>query len=127
MLEDSALSNSNAQKNKSILRMVNILKEHGYEIELDFAIELDENGELTFNVSGTAEQRFKKNAYGLRSVNDLSEKQKEATAEEVFNFLRYGDKSSAMFQVSEEYSLEEALAIITVRTISLHLSISPLN
>lgn len=115
MLEDSALSSSNAEKNKSILRMVNILKEHGYEIELDFAIEIDENGELVFNVSGTAEQRFKKNAYGLRSVNDLSEEQKEATAEEVFHFLRYGNKSSLMFQVSEDYSLEEALAIITVR------------
>ena len=60
MLEDSALSNSNAEKNKSILKMVNILRKHGYEIELDFAIELDENGELVFNVSGTAEQRFKK-------------------------------------------------------------------
>ncbi len=115
MLEDSALSNSNAEKNKSILKMVNILRKHGYEIELDFAIELDENGELVFNVSGTAEQRFKKNAYGLRSVNDLSEEQKEATAEEVFNFLRYGDKSTGMFQVSKEYSLEEALSIITVR------------
>ena len=39
----------------------------------------------------------------------------EATAEEVFNFLRYGDKTSAMFQVSDEYTLEEALDIITVR------------
>ncbi len=115
MLEDSALSNSSAEKNKSILRMVNILKEHGYEIELDFGIEIDENGELVFNVSGIAEQRFKKNAYGLRSVNDLSEEQKEATAEEVFNFLRYGDKSTLMFQVAKEYSLEEALSIITVR------------
>ena len=112
MLEDSALSNSSAEKNKSILKMINILKEHGYEIELDFAIELDENGELIFNVSGTSEQRFKKNAYGLRSVNDLSEEQKEATAEEVFNFLRYGDKSTGMFQVSKEYSLEEQYDMI---------------
>jgi len=115
LLEDSAQNSTNAAKNESIHKMVSILKEHGYEMELDFAIELDENGELVFNVSGTAEQRFKKNAYGLRSVNSLKEEQKNATAEEVFNFLRYGDKSSAMFQVSEDYTLEEALAIITVR------------
>lgn len=115
LLEDSAQNSTNAAKNASIHRMITILKQHGYEMELDFAIELNENGELVFNVSGTAEQRFKKNAYGLRSVNNLSDAQKNATAEEVFNFLRYGNKSSTMFQVSEDYSLEEALAIITVR------------
>ncbi len=115
LLEDSAQNSTNAAKNESIHKMVTILKQHGYEMELDFAIEIDENGELVFNVSGTAEQRFKKNAYGKRSVNALSDEQKAATAEEVFQFLRYGDKSSAMFQVSEEYTLEEALDIITVR------------
>lgn len=115
LLEDSAQNSTNAAKNESIHKMVTILKQHGYEMELDFAIEIDENGELVFNVSGNAEQRFKKNAYGLRSVSSLKEEQKNATAEEVFNFLRYGNKSSAMFQVSEEYTLEEALAIVTVR------------
>ena len=115
LLEDSALSNTNAKKNASILKMVKILREHGYEMELDFAIEINESGELVFNVSGTAEQRFKKNAYGLRSVNDLSDEQKAATAEEVFQFLCRGNKSSAMFQVSEDYTLQEALDIITVR------------
>jgi len=115
LLEDSAQNSTNAAKNESIHKMVTILKQHGHEIELDFAIEIDENGELVFNVSGTAEQRFKKNAYGKRSVNALSDEQKVATAEEVFNFLRHGDKSSAMFQVSDKYTLEEALDIITVR------------
>jgi len=115
MLEDSALSNTNKLKNESIHKMVSILKQHGYDLELDFGIEINENGKLVFNVSGTAEQRFKKNAYGRRSVNALTEEEKAATAEEVFNFLRYGNRSSAMFQVSDEYTLEEALDIITVR------------
>ncbi len=115
MLADSAINN-NAEKNKAIHTMVSILKEHGYDMELEFAIELDdETGELQFNVSGTAEQRFKKNAYGLKSVNNLTDKQKAASAQEVFDFLRKGDKSTGMFQVSEEYSLEEALDIVTVR------------
>lgn len=115
LLEDSAQNSTNAAKNESIHKMVNILKKHGYEMELDFAIELNENGELQFNVSGTAEQRFKKNAYGKRSISALSDEQKAATAQEVFDFLRYGDKSSAMFQVSDSYTLEEALDIVTVR------------
>ena len=115
LLEDNAALNTNSKKNEAIHKLLTILKKHGYDLELDFAIELDENGELVFNVSGTAEQRFKKNAYGLRSVNNLSDAQREATAAEVFDFLRFGNKSSAMFQVSEEYTLEEALEIVTVR------------
>lgn len=115
MLEDSALLSTNAKKNTMIHQLLGILEEHGYTMELDFAIEIDENGELQFNVTGAAEQRFKKNAYGLRSVNNLSEAQKVATAQEVFEFLRFGNKSSSMFQVSDEYSLEEALEIVAVR------------
>ena len=115
MLEDSAQNSTNSAKNESIHKMVSILKQHGYGIELDFAIEINENGELIFNVSGAAEQRFKKNAYGKRSVNALSEEQKNATAEEVFQFLCNGDKSTVMFQVSDEYTLEEALEIVKVR------------
>ena len=115
LLEDSAVNNTSAAKNASIHKMVTVLRKYGYEMELDFAIELDENGELQFNVSGTAEQRFKKNAYGLRSVNDLSEEQKTATAEEVFHFLCRGDKTTGMFQVSDQYTRQEALDIVTVR------------
>ncbi len=116
LLEDSALNSTNAAKNESIHKMVSILKRYGYEVELDFSIILDEKGELAFNVSSkSAELRFKKNAYGLRSVNNLTDEQKEATAEEVFNFLRFGNKSTSMFNVDEKYTLEEALAIITVR------------
>ncbi len=115
MLEDSASLTTNAQKNASIHTLLTILKEHGYELELDFSIELDENGNLVFNESGNALLRFKKNAYGRRSISALSDSEREATAEEVFAFLRYGNKSSSMFQVSDEYTLEEALEIVTVR------------
>ena len=115
MLEDNASLSTNAKKNASIHTLLSILKEHGYELELDFSIELDENGQLVFNESGNALLRFKKNAYGRRSTKDLSDEERDATAEEVFQFLRFGNKASAMFQVSEEYTLEEALEIVTVR------------
>ncbi len=114
-LEDSASLSTNAEKNQMIYKLYKLLRSHGYEPEIDFAIYIDDNGELQFNVSGNAELRFKKNAYGLRTVNDLSEKQKNATAADVFNFLAYGDKTAAMFQVSKDYSLQETLDIITVR------------
>ena len=70
---------------------------------------------LKFNVSGNALKRFKKNAYGLSSVNKLTQEQLDATAQEVFDFMRYGDKTSSMFAISDEYTLEETLKIMTVR------------
>jgi len=115
MLEDNASLNTNAKKNASIHTLLTLLKEHGYALELDFSIEIDENGNLVFNESGNALLRFKKNAYGRRSISALKDEERDATAEEVFQFLRKGNKASAMFQVSDEYTLEEALAIITVR------------
>lgn len=114
-LEDSALLSTNEQKNTMIHKMYKLLREYGYEPEISFAIYIDENGEPAFNVSDSAEMRFKKNAYGLRTVNDLSEAQRNATAAEVLNFLAYGDKTAAMFQVSKDYSLSDTLDIVTVR------------
>lgn len=115
MLSDNASLTTNAQKNASIHTLMNILEKYGYELELDFSIEIDENGELVFNESGTALLRFKKNAYGRRSISELTDEERNATAEEVFAFLRKGNRSSKMFQVSDDYTLEEALKIVTVR------------
>lgn len=114
-LEESASLTTNKQKNEMINRLYKIIRSHGYEPEIGFSIYIDDAGKLQFNVSENAELRFKKNAYGKRTVDDLTEAQKNATAEEVFNFLAHGDKTAAMFQVSEDYTLEEALDIVTVR------------
>lgn len=115
VIEDSGVLNTNAEKNKVINNLLQILKRYGYGLEQSFPIEIDDNGKLCFNVEDSALLRFKKNAYGLRSVNDLSDEQKKASAEEVFEFLRHGNKTSAMFQVSDDYSLEDALDIVAVR------------
>ena len=97
-LEDTAVLTTNAQKNEMIVQLYKLLRAHGYEPEIEFAIYLDENNVPQFNVSGNAELRFKKNAYGLTSVNRLTNEQKNATAAEVFDFLAHGNKSAAMFQ-----------------------------
>lgn len=116
VMSNSGLLASNDEKNKMIYKLLNILDEHGLEPELEFMIELDEHGELVFNVSGNAELRFKKNAYGLRSVNDLTDEQRNSSAQEVFDFLRHGKKNvSSMFNISDEYSIEDTLRIMKVR------------
>ncbi len=114
-LEDTGVLTTNKAKNEMIVKLYRLLRSHGYEPEIDFPIYIDENGELQFSVSGNAELRFKKNAYGLTSVNKLKQSQIDASAAEVFDFLAHGDKTAAMFQVDDSYTLSEQLDIVTVR------------
>ncbi|MBR4725798.1 MAG: hypothetical protein IK071_08480 [Lachnospiraceae bacterium] len=115
VLGNSALLKTNAEKNSMLHHLIEILERGGHEVEIDFAIVKNENGELEFSLSGNSLLRFKKNAYGLTSVSKLSEEQREATAQEVFDFLRYGDKIVPMFGISDEYDLDETLKIMALR------------
>ncbi|MBP5533476.1 MAG: peptidase [Lachnospiraceae bacterium] len=115
VMTNSALVTTNAQKNEMIVKLLKILDEHGYEPEMTFAIEQDEYGKLKFNVSGNAELRFKKNAYGLQRISDLSDEQKNATAEEVYDFLKNGTKNVSMFGIPDEYPTDLALKVMMFR------------
>ncbi|GAA4653438.1 hypothetical protein GCM10023142_05760 [Anaerocolumna aminovalerica] len=112
VLEESTELSTNADRNTMLHKLITILEKHGNEIESEFGISIDENGELYFNVEGNAELRFKKNVYGRRSVDKLEEEEKNATVQEVFEHMRHG---KYMFAISDEYSLEEALKIMTLR------------
>lgn len=115
ILEDSGLLRTNAEKNAMIYKLITILDKHEVSMDMSFGIEIDENDKLVFNLSGNALLRFKKNAYGRKSINDLTQEEKDADAEAVYCFLRYGNERAPMFQISDEYSLEDALRIMTVR------------
>ena len=112
---NSASLSTNAQKNEAIYSLIQVLKSFNYKREFDFYLKLDENGEPAFTVSDNALLRFKKNVYSLKSVNDLTEEQKATTAREVFDYMRYGKGNSRMFQISDEYSMEDALEIMAYR------------
>lgn len=115
VMGNSGLISTNSVKNSMICHLIDIIENNGYQIETEFPIFIDDSGELQFSVSGNTLLRFKKNAYGLQSVNNLTDEQKEATATDVFNFMRYGDVLSAMFGISDEYPLETALKIMNIR------------
>ena len=123
VMSNTALVTDNSKKNKMILDLITLLEHYGYGLELDFGIDLvkteTESGteySLEFNVKDNAELRFKKNAYCLTSVKKLTESQRNATAEDVFAFLRYGDRENGkMFEIDESYTMEEAYKIMVVR------------
>ena len=109
---DSAKLSTNDEKNAMLLKLVNLLESYGYPLELNFGIEIDPNGKLVYNVEGNALNRFLRNAFCAAT---LTPEQKNATPQEVFDFMRYGDKTAKMYQISDNYTLEEALKIMILR------------
>ncbi len=115
VLENISKIATNDELNKMLFNLITILEKYGNTIENQFGITLDKQGVPQFTISGNAEKRFKMNAYGKSSVDKLTDEQLNATAQEVFDFLRHGDKSVAMFNISDSYSMKDALKIMTLR------------
>lgn len=116
ILEDSPLLNTNDKKNAMLYKLIQILKTEDVELEPEFYIAQGESGILEYTVEGTARLRFIKNALGKQSIDNLTEEEREMSAEELFSLLRYGNlKFGPMYNISDEYSLEDALQIMCVR------------
>lgn len=116
ILEDSPLLDSNDKKNAMLYRLICLLEREGAELEPEFYIAVGDSGVLEYTVEGTARLRFIKNALGKQSIDNLTETEQEMTAEELFELLRYGNKSfGSMYGISDDYRLEDALKIMAVR------------
>lgn len=117
-MEDNTEIKSNKERNAIIHRLIQIIKKNDDTLDNPFPIRQNADGEFEFTVSGTALTRFKKNAYTFVLTDDrFKDKYLEATAEEVYEFLRNGtgDDYTSMFGISDEYSVEETLEIMSVR------------
>lgn len=116
ILEDSPLLNTNDKKNAMLYHLITLLRKEDVALEPEFYIAPDEGGILQYTVEGTARLRFIKNALGKKSIEKLTEEEREMSAEELFLLLRHGnDAFGAMYGISDEYSLEDALQIMAIR------------
>ncbi len=111
-LQDYKAFETDEKKNAMIFRLIKIIESNGGKLFPDFFIEKDKNGNLKFTVEGLAESRFKRDAYMLTSIEKLTKEQHNATAYEVFEHLRSGEH---MFNISDSYSIDDALKIMKVR------------
>lgn len=111
--ETSALTS--AERNDMIYRLLAILKAHGEELSVEFYIQFNEYGVPEFTLTGKSLLRFKAEAYST-SVEKLTQEQRDSTAKELYDFLRYDTSSqSPKFSIGEEYDDETALQIMAVR------------
>ncbi|TAH72187.1 MAG: peptidase [Anaerolineaceae bacterium] len=116
VMEDSSLITSNNQRNAVIHKLVQIIEENGDTLDNPFYITNTDKEEFEFTVSGLALTRFKKNVYAYALENNqLTEEQMNSSAEDVYNFLKNGTNIYPMFGISDDYTIDETLKIMSVR------------
>ncbi len=124
VIEDCGYYESNkirhAALNTIISKMVTIIEDNGDEIDYDFPIEYV-NGRFSFTVSDNTLLRFLRDIYGHSNISQLTDEERNATAEDVVNYLmeRYKinqepDKNDTGADVTM-YEDEMVLKIIFIR------------
>lgn len=115
----------NASLNATIYKLIHMIEQNGDHIINDFHVVLDKNGNYQYNVEGTQLLRFLADVYGHPTIDELKQKEKTATAEELMTYLcstsRYGvgsytdENDSSSFVAGLGYTKEEVLKIVTIR------------
>ncbi len=116
----------NEVRNEVIYNLIQLLEANGDEIQYDLPLEVNGKGKLVFTESGSALRRFKQDIYGITNVDNLTGDEKEqaekwlnSSPEKVYEYLRMGTDgptgSGRMFEISDSYSMEDTLKIMSVR------------
>lgn len=124
--ERSKQENRDVSENEVIYNLIQLLEANGDEIQYDLPLEVNGKGKLVFTESGSALRRFKQDIYGITNVDNLTGDEKEqaekwlnSSPEEVYEYLRMGTDgptgSGRMFEISDSYSMEDTLKIMSVR------------
>lgn len=100
----------NELKNDILYRAINILESNNDELAIDFNITIDEAGEYKFLVKESQLKSFLKDVYAVTDFDSLEDDEKNATAEDVVNYL-----CDDVFEISPEYSKEMRLKILACR------------
>ncbi len=119
-------SSKNAALNETLYKLIYMIEKHGDELDNDFNIILDENGDYAFKVSGTSLNRFLADVYGRTKISDLKYAEKTASAQEVIDYLCTSKYKLGAYDILEDgtkgdfipgkgYTKKEVLQIVTIR------------
>lgn len=96
-------------KNQIVHRTIQILESNNDKLYVDFPIKLEDDS-YKFTISETILDNFKKNVYGANSFDELTVEHKNATADDIVNYL-----CEKRFEISDKYTKEERLKILSCR------------
>ena len=110
--EDNGTYDTTRQKNLTLngvaYRVLKILEHNGDSISRDFHIVLDHSGNYVFDVDeGFTLDRFRADIYGQALIDNLTEKQKSATADEMMEYLTGKSGFSIALYGEDAYTKEE--------------------
>ena len=110
--EDNGTYDTTRQKNLTLngvaYRVLKILEHNGDSIIRDFHIVLDHSGNYVFDVDeGFTLDRFRADIYGQALIDNLTEKQKSATADEMMEYLTGKSGFSIALYGEDAYTKEE--------------------
>lgn len=114
VIEDCGYYDSTKIKNRTlnniIYNTINIIEENNDTINYSFPIENTSYGVYRYTIEGNALQRFLRDIYGHKAISELTEEEKNSTAEQVVKYL------CERYQIDKtEYSRQMVLNIIYVR------------
>ncbi len=115
--------NKNANLNATLEKTIQILESNGDDVVSDFSIYLDKDGAYAFNISGTRLLRFLADIYGHTYTDDLKEKEKNSTAQDVIDYMaanygigqRLDPEDKDTFVPGLGYSRDMTLKLVIVR------------
>lgn len=127
-MEDNYASGKgkNESMNKTIYDAIKIIESCGDTVKNDFDVIINDYGQYEYALQGTKLNRFLADIYGRKSIDDLKTNERNATPDELINYLcskekyaigNYVDTPSGekQFIPGEGYTKEEVLQIITIR------------
>lgn len=123
--EEKPVSESEV-RNEIIYNLIRLLESNKDSIKYDLPLAIDEKGKLYFTESGSTLSRFKRDIYGIGNLDRLEGEEKKkaekwlnSTPDEVYEYLRTGANGPSgvarMFNIADEYTMEETLKIMSVR------------
>lgn len=108
---------TSAQKNTVIYNTIKLIEDNGGSLSVESYIKVGKKGKLEFNVEGSNLLRFKAEIYSAKGgVDSLTQEQKDATPEELYEYINSTDINSPRFAIdNEKYDIETAMKILAVR------------
>ena len=110
--EDNGTYTTTREKNLTLngvaYQVMKILESNGDDITHSFHIVVDNNGEYAFDVAeGFTLNRFRADIYGEALIDSLTEEQKNATADQMMEFLTGSQKFAIVLDGDRAYTEEE--------------------
>ena len=103
------------QKNVMISNTIKIIENNGGSLSVENNMGLDKKGRPVFMVDGNTLLRFKAEIYST-TVRELTQDQKDATAQEIYDYVNSDETDSPKFCIdNEKYDAKTAMKIFNVR------------